>query len=193
MELSGLPRVRGGAPQFARATRPMGRSIPACGSHSLDRLHRGGGSIPALAREPRPGCRSRAPGWVHPRVCGGARIARAKPVACLGRSPRDAYEHGGVYLGPSPRVRGSPRHRLLRRDVGGSIPACAGEPNAAKALGIPFGVHPHVCGGASHTRSPPRDCTSGTLQIKVAIRLRKGCVPSPRHFSIAPHRPILAK
>ena len=92
-----------------------------------------GGSIPACAGEPREGASGSHPGWVYPRVCGGA------------------VESFGVYSpegGLSPRVRGS---RLDDRGGGaplGSIPACAGEPCRGCTSGNSAWVYPRVCGGA---------------------------------------------
>ena len=88
--------------------------------------------------------------WVYPRVCGGA------PRSCS-RSESCRLE------GLSPRVRGSPLTRWMRKGIPacageparlrqrGSIPACAGEPawrwHPARGYGR---VYPRVCGGAGH-------------------------------------------
>ena len=90
-------------------------------------------SIPACTGEPLrmrrgPGC----PG-VHPRVYGGATIEVVARV---------------VSVGPSPRVRGSPRRGLLLRKERRSIPACTGEPPARRWRGSHPRVHPRVYGGA---------------------------------------------
>ena len=96
-----------------------------------------GRSIPACAGEPVPRpvgvCRPR----VYPRVCGGT-----------------VDEGMGAYCakGLSPRVRGNPPasatgHQLLR-----SIPACAGEPRAARWLARYARVYPRVCGGTQYRR-----------------------------------------
>ena len=77
---------------------------------------------------------------VYPRVCGGTRYGDAQV---------------GGDLGLSPRVRGNPDPRSENRTERGSIPACAGEPEAA-GVGIGEGqVYPRVCGG---TDGGIKDC-----------------------------------
>ena len=90
-------------------------------------------SIPACAGEPRsvssPGLSFR----VYPRVCGGAWKSGAR-LRCR--------------RGLSPRVRGSLWIDTRRPISAGSIPACAGEPDAfASPCRVPP-VYPRVCGGA---------------------------------------------
>ena len=70
-------------------------------------------SIPACAGEPRHYRSLRSRCRVYPRVCGGT-------TGPLYRSSRRR--------GLSPRVRGNQLFRATRRQTGGSIPACAGEP-----------------------------------------------------------------
>ena len=55
--------------------------------------------------------------------------------------------------GLSPRVRGNLRHPAKPHVLPGSIPACAGEPEAAQEFLNCFRVYPRVCGG---TCSRPR-------------------------------------
>ena len=75
-------------------------------------------------------------------MCGAAIIT----ARCIGSSS-----------GLSPRVRGSPRARLLACATLRSIPTCAGQPgfgHTPPALGW---VYPHVCGAAPiiiHTSIP---------------------------------------
>ena len=90
------------------------------------------GSIPACAGEPCNLSKGMRGSRVYPRVCGGTGMTLA-----------------ASFLGPglSPRVRGNrprPRPGGCR---GGSIPACAGEPNPQ--ANRPWGgwVYPRVCGG----------------------------------------------
>ena len=92
------------------------------------------GSIPACAGEPS------VPRWaytasaVYPRVCGGT-------------IPAGQIELKGTGL--SPRVRGNPVGLGALGDVGGSIPACAGEPpHPYRAPSSPR-VYPRVCGGTT--------------------------------------------
>ena len=81
--------------------------------------------------------------WVYPRVCGGTT-----------RSWNLATAEGGL----SPRVQGNrdvPEPRLAN---GGSIPACAGEPDRQAAGCRSRRVYPRVCGGTSRlarTGEPP--------------------------------------
>ena len=89
-------------------------------------------SIPACAGEPLAVSPSGGPDRVYPRVCGGTpEQQRAVPVA------------GGL----SPRVRGNPIFPGLGPPQAGSIPACAGEPGYAAAVGLNVRVYPRVCGG----------------------------------------------
>ena len=91
------------------------------------------GSIPACAGKPSGSASSRRQGWVHPRVCGEAYAGNTSI---------------GIPMGPSPRVRGSPRHRPCAAADVGSIPACAGKPAAGFFGMSPSPVHPRVCGEA---------------------------------------------
>ena len=90
------------------------------------------GSIPACAGEPLGRRRLSILPRVYPRVCGGT------------------LEFSGVselISGLSPRVRGNHADERRRWRVGGSIPACAGEPWAGPALRWSLWVYPRVCGG----------------------------------------------
>ena len=94
---------------------------------------RRGGSIPTCAGEPGAGFRGHCVRPVYPHVCGGA-----LPLS----SPIESQS------GLSPRVRGShspPQATAIRSR---SIPTCAGEPLVVRSICSPFGVYPHVCGGA---------------------------------------------
>ncbi len=90
-------------------------------------------SIPACAGEPSSSRRCGSVCPVYPRVCGGA------------------FSHVCVHVGRgglSPRVRGSRAYRHSAYPLSRSIPACAGEPSAARRYALPFRVYPRVCGGA---------------------------------------------
>ena len=50
-------------------------------------------------------------------------------------------------MGLSPRVRGNPGKRHDAPTLGGSIPACAGEPGSCKYRIMVQAVYPRVCGG----------------------------------------------
>ena len=129
------PRVRGNRRAQARRER-QARSIPACAGepapyasdHDAQQVYPrvcGGNldnlalaipserSIPACAGEPARQTPHDDDGRVYPRVCGGTR----------GKTPQVAGE-GGL----SPRVRGNLEMWEWNVLIGGSIPACAGEP-----------------------------------------------------------------
>ena len=89
-------------------------------------------SIPACAGEPVDYSRSLASHSVYPRVCGGTFALDV--TASIGN-------------GLSPRVRGNLEPAVLLGGVHGSIPACAGEPLSAGAVGNRLKVYPRVCGG----------------------------------------------
>ncbi len=91
------------------------------------------GSIPACAGEPTAAARTAAGPWVHPRLRGGA--FKWRPLRALS-------------WGPSPPARGSLQLRGGVPRGAGSIPACAGEPNARRDLERERPVHPRLRGGA---------------------------------------------
>ena len=76
---------------------------------------------------------------VYPRVCGGT-VQRS--------------HHQQVRRGLSPRVRGNPVPGSGVDFLGGSIPACAGEPTYTTHGGTPCWVYPRVCGGTLHRPLP---------------------------------------
>ena len=89
-------------------------------------------SIPACAGEP--GSRGGGAGlsWVYPRVCGGTVLP--SELLC-------------AHQGLSPRVRGNLVSFDAADAVGGSIPACAGEPHRTLPALVGAPVYPRVCGG----------------------------------------------
>ena len=91
-------------------------------------------SIPACAGEPPALTTDRSCAGVYPRVCGGTEEG-------------SIVLHGG--RGLSPRVRGNLIKDLSVRFEERSIPACAGEPDAARPGPEPPSVYPRVCGGTS--------------------------------------------
>ena len=128
------PRVCGGT-RFIVLTQEhlKGLSPRVRGNHGLTgifRTHQG--SIPACAGEPWTSLTTPTAIRVYPRVCGGTAGALA-----VGR--RQA--------GLSPRVRGNPSRRDASSHHPGSIPACAGEPTAARLPTAMRAVYPRVCGG----------------------------------------------
>ena len=57
-------------------------------------------------------------------------------------------DHPELWAGLSPRVRGSLLTRVSGHQIGGSIPACAGEPSSSVSISSYCWVYPRVCGGA---------------------------------------------
>ena len=112
------PRVCGGTPsrmryeRWRRGLSPRVRGNPYWQQIEIAAAR----SIPACAGEPRYGMMNFTQGRVYPRVCGGTFLA------ALGAK---------LVTGLSPRVRGNHRCRCRRRQIPGSIPACAGEPGVA--------------------------------------------------------------
>ena len=90
------------------------------------------GTIPACAGEPRELSHSDGAVWDYPRVCGGT------PGRGSGVEPGD---------GLSPRVRGNPKRTERAGGGKGTIPACAGEPEAARLANPIIRDYPRVCGG----------------------------------------------
>ena len=94
-------------------------------------------SIPACAGEPRANSPEALDRRVYPRVCGGTNTSRWLSLYVRGLSPR---------------VRGNPDPCVVERPRGGSIPACAGEPEHPQRGGCSMGVYPRVCGGTASWR-----------------------------------------
>ena len=108
-------------------------------------------SIPACAGEPTSVRTGVVLPRVYPRVCGGTGMLHARD-----RMPR----------GLSPRVRGNLLVDLNPFRSAGSIPACAGEPDARRLPMSCARVYPRVCGG--------------TLRIYVAGAVNQGLSPRVR-------------
>ena len=90
------------------------------------------GSIPACAGEPPRSSPRACPSRVYPRVCGGT------AESSVDQAPVE---------GLSPRVRGNRADGAAAVHLGGSIPACAGEPRRRTRRRTRRGVYPRVCGG----------------------------------------------
>ena len=90
------------------------------------------GSIPARAGETPSRTDWSSRSGVHPRACGGNRLA-SRPTPRLG--------------GPSPRVRGKRSASPFCGSGQGSIPARAGETSLLPASASRMRVHPRACGG----------------------------------------------
>ena len=136
------PRVCGGTayehidPRWITGLSPRVRGNPA----RETRDERAGRSIPACAGEPPRTVRTSGSTQVYPRVCGGTSDVKIGPK---------------IASGLSPRVRGNRRRRAPRRQRGGSIPACAGEPATGAPGRGPRRVYPRVCGGTTSSPSTP--------------------------------------
>ena len=149
--------VRGPSPRVRGSRRQ-------CGQCPAD-----AGSIPACAGKPGFGTRSAVMTRVHPRVCGEAisyLIART------------------IYMGPSPRVRGSPHAPSSAHRPSRSIPACAGKPPDSKRMRPWVRVHPRVCGEAFITPTPslvpwgPSPRVRGSLRGRPCAGSRVRSIPA---------------
>ncbi len=89
-------------------------------------------SIPACTGEPRTPSSRSGPHAVYPRVYGGTQT-----------------EYKGIFdgTGLSPRVRGNPYVQCISYLLGGSIPACTGEPEVTSQSIHSSTVYPRVYGG----------------------------------------------
>ena len=131
---------------------------PACKGINLD-----GRSIPACAGEPDWNWRLSYYEWVYPRVCGGTRLL-----------PRLAI----LMFGLSPRVRGNRAVLRHMAGQGGSIPACAGEPESFSRRADHSGVYPRVCGGTSrHARLRSR-CGGLSPRVRGNRHISHSTIPS---------------
>ena len=95
------------------------------------------GSIPACAGEPIQAGSAHVGRWVYPRVCGGTDVIHVR----INTDP-----------GLSPRVRGNLSRLAAPMWAGGSIPACAGEPDTMASGRMVSWVYPRVCGGTAARR-----------------------------------------
>ena len=89
------------------------------------------GIIPAYAGNTRPVLVMIHLVWDHPRVCGEHGHVFVYPV---------------IYLGSSPRMRGTPVHRVEQISHGGIIPAYAGNTTCSACKIYSRRDHPRVCG-----------------------------------------------
>ena len=90
------------------------------------------GLIPACAGEPQGRSWCMTDARVYPRVCGGT---------------LDVVAVDPDIWGLSPRVRGNRSLQSTSSLATGSIPACAGEPQANLESNADYQVYPRVCGG----------------------------------------------
>ncbi len=129
------PRSRGAAlnpatqPRQASGPSPLSRGSPAAQEIRSRRL----GSIPALAGQPPDRIPARSVCGVHPRSRGAAVHGRLSGVPAAG---------------PSPLSRGSPLFTPHLTNMGGSIPALAGQPRRCRKSGRTSRVHPRSRGAA---------------------------------------------
>ena len=132
--LSVYPRVCGGTTSRPSAPRPRSGLSPRVRGNRRNgpRVSAYSRSIPACAGEPVDFGLAVDFAGVYPRVCGGT----------IYNTP-----FGERALGLSPRVRGNRCRRARTNTLGGSIPACAGEPLMSLSALMPATVYPRVCGG----------------------------------------------
>ena len=155
------------------------------------------GSIPACAGEPFAPLMRLARLWVYPRVCGGAERLALPGNRTRGLSPRVRGSHqDGFFVvvpgGLSPRVRGSLRKIRRPESVGGSIPACAGEPSARPLGATLRRVYPRVCGGAESAPCPilsPR-VRGSPHRITVGVGSYMGSIPACAGEPTSTGRPL---
>ncbi len=174
LDPGGLPRVRGGGPDIARAICLIGKSSPRARGWSIPgaarpararRLPRvrGGGPHVAPASKSARKSSPRARGWSGPCRRGGAEPPVFPACAGVVRSAGSAsvliesspvrgwswrgyaFTHGS---GCSPHARGTRRgSRRPGPGAGGATPACAGKTLVMAAAGTgPFGPPPHARG-----------------------------------------------
>ena len=201
-----------GNPQIDRIAKSEGRSIPACAGEPVHGHAPGieGAVYPrvcggTLARR----CSLRFRDGLSPRVRGNqlhpgrASISRGSIPACAGEPTEHSpeYEANAVYPrvcggtnskkgtksvaeGLSPRVRGNLSETNMRDVWNRSIPACAGEPKFARAIGNKYGVYPRVCGGTASCTSwgaassglSPR--VRGNHSVGAMAKSAKGSIPA---------------
>ena len=129
----------------------------------------GDGSIPACAGEPARSSVRSMRSRVYPRVCGGTRPPRRPP---------------DWKAGLSPRVRGNPTRTHYGPVQHGSIPACAGEPEADSATARMPRVYPRVCGGTACSRRGIRRCMGLSPRVRgnrpqpAGQRISDGSIPA---------------
>ena len=146
------PRVCGGtAPRASSRSPRKGLSPRVRGNRDgVAVVEAGGGSIPACAGEPPVFDLALFEVGVYPRVCGGTGATAGV---------------GGAQKGLSPRVRGNRSCSPAPASVGGSIPACAGEPKPTSKRKCSARVYPRVCGGTAN--AAPASITRKGLSPRV--------------------------
>ena len=126
-------------------------------------------SIPACAGEPPDGDAGPTLRAVYPRLCGGTRQVGSEFVLSQGLSPL---------------VRGNPPPPQEDTDDAGSIPACAGEPCAHRAVSKSPGVYPRLCGGTKvRADCPPLSVglsplVRGNLPFALVVPGGPGSIPA---------------
>ena len=147
---------------------PCGLSPRVRGNqHTGSQLRNTRRSIPACAGEPARNLPPPNQGRVYPRVCGGTSQSAPSPARPQGLSPR---------------VRGNRGQMDVPVRSSRSIPACAGEPTAARRKQTATAVYPRVCGGTGV------DGVIGRADKGLSPRVRgnpgRAPPPRPRHRSI---------
>ena len=154
---SPMPECEGLSPRV-RGNLPLAQPLQRCR-----------GSIPACAGEPTTFGTGIAAPPVYPRVCGGTWPTRVPPFPGSGLSPR---VRGNLY---------EPRRCYA---LGGSIPACAGEPRRHQGGGGCGEVYPRVCGGTTPAPAEGRRVEGlsprvrGNPAVPVRQRSDRGSIPA---------------
>ncbi len=130
-----------------------------------------GRSIPACAGEPSGTAFCRCPARVYPRVCGGT---------------LDGGTTRRTETGLSPRVRGNLTESAIESAIERSIPACAGEPGAARLARAAFTVYPRVCGGTQSRAS------RSSVRAGLSPRVRGNPTPAGRGITLSRSIPACA-
>ena len=133
------PRVRGTVRDYI-VFKCHHRIIPACAGNRMPSLETcdGEGIIPACAGNRMPLHGHSVATRDHPRVCGEQRSRTATSV---------------LWLGSSPRVRGTEDYIVAIELHNGIIPACAGNSGNRQDKNEKFWDHPRVCGEQSSSMS----------------------------------------
>ena len=136
---------------------PRVRGIPDERRITIDRR----GSIPACTGNPGGRASVLVGDAVYPRVYGESPAGMARRKWSRGLSPR---------------VRGIPRQRRSGLAIGGSIPACTGNPGGLPTGGVQDGVYPRVYGES------PLDAVQTIVPLGLSPRVRG--IPDERRITI---------
>ena len=192
VDQTGIIPAHAGNTQCIRLPRMERRDHPrACGEHVDGASHDVGaeGSSPRMRGTPFPHLRFVVPVGIIPahagntsRPCMMPSLVQDHPRAC-GEHPYHALACS-LRRGSSPRMRGTRGHVRSNGEVGGIIPAHAGNTQSGHARGRSDGDHPRACGEHEHMTneangfrgSSPR--MRGTLFRNRDDAIRHGIIPA---------------